>query len=146
MIEAALFMVNEDAAIDPKVMEARGLSAGDVIEIIGKGKKSHTVLWTGYSEDYGRGLIRIDGYTRNNIGVGIDDTVGIAAAEGKAALEIVLAAPAIPLAKGVADWLARSRSSKLTIIGPDGATIVENISSRDAAGLAEKLRAGHGGP
>jgi len=79
------------AAIDPKVMEELGLSAGDVIEITGKGKKSHAVLWTGYSEDYGRGLIRIDGYTRNNLGIGIDDTVSIASAQAKAAKEIVLA-------------------------------------------------------
>ena len=79
------------AAIDPKVMESLGLSAGDVIEVTGKGKKSHAVVWTGYSEDYGRGLIRIDGYTRNNLGVGIDDTVSIAPAEAKEAQEVVLA-------------------------------------------------------
>jgi len=79
------------AAIDPKVMESLGLSAGDVIEITGKGKKSHAVLWTGYEEDYGKGLIRIDGYTRNNLGIGIDDTVGIASAQAKEAQEIVLA-------------------------------------------------------
>jgi transitional endoplasmic reticulum ATPase len=79
------------AAIDPKVMEALGLSAGDVIEITGKGKKSHAVLYEGYPEDYGRGLIRIDGYTRNNLGIGIDDTVGIAPAKAKEAQEIVLA-------------------------------------------------------
>jgi len=79
------------AAIDPKVMEQLGLSAGDVIEITGKGKKSHAVLWTGYPEDYGKGLIRIDGYTRNNIGVGIDDSVSIAPAQAKEAQEIVLA-------------------------------------------------------
>ena len=79
------------AAIDPKVMESLGLSAGDVIEITGKGKKSHAVVWTGYPEDYGRGLIRIDGYTRNNLGVGIDDTVSIAPANAKEALEVVLA-------------------------------------------------------
>jgi transitional endoplasmic reticulum ATPase len=79
------------AAIDPKAMDELGLSAGEVIEITGKGKKSYAVLWTGYEEDYGRGLIRIDGYTRNNLGVGIDDTVGIAPAKAKAAQEIVLA-------------------------------------------------------
>jgi transitional endoplasmic reticulum ATPase len=79
------------AAIDPKLMEALGLSAGDVIEITGKGKKSHAVLWAGYPEDYGRGLIRIDGYTRNNLGVGIDDTVSVAPAKAKEAQEVVLA-------------------------------------------------------
>jgi transitional endoplasmic reticulum ATPase len=79
------------AAIDPKVMEDLGLSAGDVVEVTGKGKKSHAVVWTGYPEDYGRGLIRIDGYTRNNLGVGIDDTVSIAIASAKEAQEVVLA-------------------------------------------------------
>ncbi len=77
--------------MDPKVMESLGLSPGDVIEITGKGKKSHAVVWTGYPEDYGRGLIRIDGYTRNNLGVGIDDTVSIAPANAKEAQEVVLA-------------------------------------------------------
>jgi transitional endoplasmic reticulum ATPase len=79
------------AAIDPKVMQETGLSAGDVIEITGKGKKSHAVLWAGFAEDYGKGLIRIDGYTRNNLGVGIDDKVSIAAAKWKEAQEVVLA-------------------------------------------------------
>jgi len=79
------------AAVDPKVMESLGLSAGDVIEVTGKGKKSHAVVWTGYPQDYGRGLIRIDGYTRNNLGVGIDDTVSIAPANAKEAEEVVLA-------------------------------------------------------
>ncbi|HEV2389625.1 MAG TPA: CDC48 family AAA ATPase [Nitrososphaerales archaeon] len=79
------------AALDPKVMESLGLSPGDVIQITGKDKKSHAVVWTGYPEDYGRGLIRIDGYTRNNLGVGIDDTVSIAPADAKEAQEVVLA-------------------------------------------------------
>src|SRR5207302_8357899 len=58
------------------------------------------------------------------------------------ALEIVLAAPAfIELARGIANWLARSHTSKLTIIAQDGITIVENIGARDAVNLAEKLEA-----
>jgi hypothetical protein len=61
-----------------------------------------------------------------------------------AALELALAAPAIvEVAKGIASWLARAHSSKLTIAGPDGSTIVEGITSRDAASLAEKLQAAH---
>jgi hypothetical protein len=61
-------------------------------------------------------------------------------------LAVVLAAPAIvELAKGITNWLARTPSSRLTVIGPDGSTIVENISARDAADLAEKLQARHGG-
>ena len=60
-------------------------------------------------------------------------------------LEIVLAAPAIiELAKGISGWLARTHSSKLTLTGADGTTIVENITAREATDLAERLRAAHG--
>jgi transitional endoplasmic reticulum ATPase len=84
------------AVIDPKVMEQLGLASGDVIEIKGKKKNSYTLLWAGYPEDYALGLIRIDGYTRNNIGVGLDDTVTIAQTEAHRAEEVVLA-PTEPL-------------------------------------------------
>jgi hypothetical protein len=61
------------------------------------------------------------------------------------ALEIVLAAPAfIELARGIANWLARSHTSKVTIIAQDGTAIVENIGARDAVNLAEKLEARYG--
>jgi hypothetical protein len=60
-------------------------------------------------------------------------------------LEVTLATPAfIELAKGVANWLSRAHSSKLTIVGPDGSTVVENIGASEAADLAEKLQAKHG--
>src|SRR6476661_3606951 len=64
------------ALIDPKVMQELSLSTGDVIEIAGK-KKTFGLLWSGQQIDYGKGLIRIDGYTRNNIAAGIDDKVEI---------------------------------------------------------------------
>src|SRR5919197_707630 len=64
------------ALLDPKVMEELHLSTGDVIEILGK-KKTFVLLWSGQPTDYGVGIIRIDGYTRNNIGAGIDDRVTI---------------------------------------------------------------------
>jgi transitional endoplasmic reticulum ATPase len=64
------------ALVDPKVMEDLNLSTGDVIEIRGR-KKSYLLLWSSQPADYGTGLIRVDGYTRSNIGVGIDDRVTI---------------------------------------------------------------------
>ncbi len=78
------------ALVDPKVMEKLGLSTGDVIEITGK-KKSYVLLWSSQHEDYGKGLIRIDGYTRNNIGVGIDDSVTIRKVNVKKAEQVILA-------------------------------------------------------
>src|ERR687887_611575 len=64
------------ALIDPKIMGDMGLSTGDVIEVSGK-DKGYVILWSSPPDDYGKKLIRIDGYTRNEIGVGIDDTVTI---------------------------------------------------------------------
>jgi hypothetical protein len=58
-----------------------------------------------------------------------------------ASLEVILAAPAIiQFAKGISNWLARTHSSRVTITGPDGSTIVENISAREATDLAVKLQ------
>jgi hypothetical protein len=62
-----------------------------------------------------------------------------------ASLAVILATPAIvALAKGISNWLARTHTSRLTVIGPDGKTIVENIGAREAVYLAEKLIAAHG--
>ena len=64
------------ALLDPKVMDDLHLSTGDVIELSGK-KKSFVLLWSSQPSDYDTGLIRIDGYTRNNIGLGIDDKITV---------------------------------------------------------------------
>ena len=78
------------ALIDPKVMEEMDLSTGDVLEISGK-KKSYVLLWSSQRDDQDKKLIRIDGYTRNNIGVGIDDTVSVRKVNVKKAEQIILA-------------------------------------------------------
>ncbi|HKY52692.1 MAG TPA: CDC48 family AAA ATPase, partial [Anaerolineales bacterium] len=78
------------ALIDPKVMADLDLATGDVIEIGGK-KKSYVLLWSSQTEDYGKRLIRIDGYTRNNIGVGIDDTVSVRKVHVDKADQVILA-------------------------------------------------------
>jgi transitional endoplasmic reticulum ATPase len=83
------------ARIDPKVSSEIGLSAGDVVEIHGK-KKTVAIYWPGYQEDSGRGIIRIDGYTRNNAGAGIDEKVDIKKVEAKEAKKITIA-PTEPL-------------------------------------------------
>lgn len=79
------------AIIDPKTIVELGLTTGDVIEISGKTKKTYALLWSGQPEDYGKGLIRIDGYTRNNIGVGIDDKTSIRKVTASQAEQVVLA-------------------------------------------------------
>jgi transitional endoplasmic reticulum ATPase len=83
------------ARIDPKISSEIGLSAGDVVEIHGK-KKTVAIYWPGYQEDYGKGIIRIDGYTRNNAGAGIDEKVDIKRVDAKEAKKITIA-PTEPL-------------------------------------------------
>lgn len=78
------------ALIDPKVMQELDLTTGDVIEVSGE-KKGYVILWSSPPSDYGKKLIRIDGYTRNEIGVGIDDTVTIRKVIVKRAEQVKLA-------------------------------------------------------
>src|SRR5581483_6832261 len=93
------------ALIDPKVMEEMQLSTGDVIEISGR-KKTFVLLWSGQSTDYGSGLIRIDGYTRSNVGLGIDDKITIRNVSNIAKAEQVIIAPVEELSiLGLEDYL-----------------------------------------
>ena len=86
------------ARIDPKVSSEIDLSAGDVVEIHGK-KTTVAIYWPGYQEDTGRGIIRIDGFTRNNAGAGIDEKVEVKKVEAKEAKKITIA-PTEPLRIG----------------------------------------------
>jgi transitional endoplasmic reticulum ATPase len=78
------------ALIDPKIMEDLKLGTGDVLEIAGNRRKTHVLLWSGQQSDSGRRLIRIDGYTRNNLGVGIDDNVSVRKVNAAKVEQVVL--------------------------------------------------------
>ncbi|MEM4575828.1 MAG: AAA family ATPase, partial [Candidatus Nezhaarchaeales archaeon] len=84
------------ARVDPEAMSRLGINAGDVVEIVGK-KKTVAICWPGYPEDYGKGIIRIDGYIRRNAGVGIDDKVTIKLATSVKKAEKITLAPTEPL-------------------------------------------------
>jgi transitional endoplasmic reticulum ATPase len=75
--------------LDPKVMEDQGWQSGDVVEITGT-RKAYAKAWTGQTVEYGRGLIRIDGLTRNNAGTGIDDRVEVRRVEARQATRLTL--------------------------------------------------------
>jgi transitional endoplasmic reticulum ATPase len=78
------------ALIDPKIMEDLKLGTGDVLEIAGNRRKTHVLLWSGQGSDFGRKLIRIDGYTRNNLGIGIDDNVSVRKVNAAKVEQVVL--------------------------------------------------------
>ncbi|MDY6765265.1 MAG: AAA family ATPase, partial [Halobacteria archaeon] len=78
------------ARIDQEAMRELGIVSGDIIKIEGD-QETYAKAWPGYSEDTGRGIIRIDGNTRANANVGIDDRVEVSKAEAKEASKITLA-------------------------------------------------------
>jgi len=78
------------ARIDQKTMQRLGISAGDVIEICGK-RTTSAIAWPAYSEDQNRDLLRIDGFTRKNAGVAINEYVLVRSAKVKQAVSITLA-------------------------------------------------------
>ena len=78
------------ARIDQRTMQKLGISAGDVIEIVGK-RTTAAIAWPAYSEDQDRELIRIDGFTRKNAGVAINEYIVVRQAKVTNASSIVLA-------------------------------------------------------
>jgi transitional endoplasmic reticulum ATPase len=78
------------ARIDQRTMQKLGISAGDVIEIAAK-RTTSAIAWPAYSEDQNRDIIRIDGFTRKNSGVAINEYVIVRPAKVKTALSITLA-------------------------------------------------------
>ncbi len=79
------------ARIDMETMKKLGMVSGDIIEIEGKGATSYAVVWPGYPSEEGKGVILIDGNTRANAKVGIDDRVKVRKIQAKPAERITLA-------------------------------------------------------
>ena len=78
------------ARIDQRAMQKLGISAGDVVEIVGK-RTTSAIAWPAYSEDQNRDMIRIDGFSRKNAGMAINEYVLVRPAKVKSALGITLA-------------------------------------------------------
>ena len=88
------------AVIDPKIIEDQKWNSGQILELT-YNKKTHVKLWPGNPEEYGSGIIKIDGITRQNIGAGIDDKISIKSVEAAIAEQITLS----PTEKIAADGL-----------------------------------------
>ena len=114
------------AVVDPKVIQDNGWQSGDVIEISGN-KRSFAKVWPGQTVDYGRGLIRIDGYIRSSVGTGLDDRVTIRKADAKPATSLTLY-PTEPLRiVGAESYLTQLMEGKVV---NQGANITINIMGR----------------
>jgi len=77
------------AIVDPKIIEDQNWNSGQILEII-YNKKTHVKLWPGTTDEYGTGIIKIDGITRLNIGAGIGDKISIKSVEAVNAEQITL--------------------------------------------------------
>mgnify|MGYP000128464613 FL=1 len=77
------------AIIDPKIIEEQNWNVGQILELTFN-KKTYVKLWPASPEEYGAGLIKIDGITRQNIGAGLDDKISIKTVEASNAEQITL--------------------------------------------------------
>ena len=114
------------AVVDPKIVQDAGWQSGDVIEIAGE-RRTFAKVWPGQTIDYGRGLIRVDGYIRTSIGIGLDDRVTIKKADAKPATSLTLY-PTEPLRiVGAENYLAQLMEGRVV---NQGANITINIMGR----------------
>ena len=77
------------ARIEPEAMEYLRVEPGDMVEIIGK-RASCAIVWPTDDDNKAPDMIRIDGQTRKNVGVGINDIVNVRKIVAKPAKSVVL--------------------------------------------------------
>ena len=104
------------ARVDPALMKILKLNQGDTVMIEGTRGTAVTV-YTGYPEDENRGTIRIDGVTRKNAGVGLDEKLAIRKIVPKPATKVTLA-PTQPLKLlGGEEYLAQNLEGRPMVKG-----------------------------
>ncbi|MFB5619556.1 MAG: CDC48 family AAA ATPase [Nitrosopumilus sp.] len=92
------------AIVDPKIIEDQKWNTGQILELT-YNKKTHVKLWPGAPEEYGSGIIKIDGMTRQNIGAGIGDRISLKSVEAVNAEQIVLSPTEKIAAEGLQEYM-----------------------------------------
>jgi len=77
------------ARIDLRHMEHLGIQAGEVVELVGK-RSTAVTAWPADEEEKENDIIRIDGQTRKNAGVGLNDLLNIRKIDCKQAKSVTL--------------------------------------------------------
>ncbi|HEY3094785.1 MAG TPA: CDC48 family AAA ATPase [Nitrososphaera sp.] len=77
------------ARIDARYMEHLGIQAGEVVELVGK-RSTAVTAWPADEEEKEKDIIRIDGQTRKNAGVGLNDLLNVRMTDYKQAKSITL--------------------------------------------------------
>ncbi|WP_197030926.1 CDC48 family AAA ATPase [Archaeoglobus fulgidus] len=78
------------ARLDPDTMLKLQISPGDIIEIEGA-RKTVAKVWRAPKRDWGKNIIRIDRFIRENAGVGVGDVVKVRKVEYQPAKTVILA-------------------------------------------------------
>ena len=78
------------ARLDPTDIAALGAKVGDIVEIRGKAVSVAKLMPT-YPDLRGKGVVQLDGLTRRNAGLAVDDKVEITPVALKHATRVVLA-------------------------------------------------------
>ncbi len=86
------------ARMDPADIVALGAAIGDIVEVVGK-RRTVCKLMPAYKDDRGGARIQLDGLSRSNAGVALDDAVAVQKVSAQAAQRIVLS----PTAPGLSD-------------------------------------------
>ncbi|MBA2268568.1 MAG: CDC48 family AAA ATPase [Nitrosopumilus sp.] len=115
------------ARVDPDVADAMNIVSGDALELSSIGRKTTVLSWPAKESDRGKGLIRMDGFIRSRLDVGINDLVEIKVVESKIAKDITFA-PTEPLRiMGAEEYLAEYLNGTLMTKGD---TVPINVMGR----------------
>jgi transitional endoplasmic reticulum ATPase len=112
------------AVIDPKIVKENKWQTGQIVELLAN-KKSHAKIWPGSADDFGSGLIRIDGLTRHNIGAGIGEKVSLKIVDSAEADQIVLSPVEKISVEGLQEYMSTLYEGHVFTAGD---TIIVNTS------------------
>ena len=101
--------------MDPSDMQTLKLDIGDIVEVVGK-RRTVCKVMPAYKEARGGARVQLDGLSRGNAGVALDDAVVVKKVLAQPALRIVLT----PTAPGLSDRDLQYIGSRL-----DGLSVIE---------------------
>lgn len=104
------------AVVDPKIVEDNNWETGDILELVGN-RKSHTKLWPGSAEQYGTGIIKIDGTTRQNIGSGIGEKISVKRVDAQQAQQVTVSPIEKLSAEGLQEYMQANYIGHVLTIG-----------------------------
>ncbi|MBE0524058.1 MAG: CDC48 family AAA ATPase [Methanosarcinales archaeon] len=118
------------ARIDPNLIQKLQISVGDIILLEGN-KITAAKVWEADRQDWNKDSIRIDGFTRQNAGVGLGESIKVTTVKTLGATKIVLAPPEGQVIQpgGEANDLVKRQIMKRPIVEGDLIPIISTTAS-----------------